>query len=112
VLAASEIKIPSNVQVIEPVGYLEMLALEADSDAIATDSGGVQKEAYFSGRPCITLRDTTEWPETVDAGWNVLVGADAGRIASAMREFRPSGERPELFGDGRAAQRVVASLTT
>jgi len=112
VLAASEIKVPSNVQVIEPVGYLEMLALEADAEAIATDSGGVQKEAYFSGRPCITLRDTTEWPETVDAGWNVLVGADPQRIASAMREFRPSGSRPELFGDGRAAQRVVDSLTT
>jgi UDP-GlcNAc3NAcA epimerase len=110
-LAASEIQVPANVEIVEPVGYLEMLALEAGAVAIVTDSGGVQKEAYFAGRPCITVRDNTEWPETVDAGWNVLVGADAERIASEMRGFRPRGARPEVFGDGHAAQRVVESLT-
>jgi UDP-GlcNAc3NAcA epimerase len=103
---------PANVNVIGPVGYLEMLVLEERASVILTDSGGVQKEAYFAGRPCITLRDTTEWPETVDAGWNVLVGADPERIAKAIREFRPEGPRPDLFGDGHAAQKVVESLNS
>jgi UDP-N-acetylglucosamine 2-epimerase len=101
---------PRNVTLIDPAGYLEMLVLEESAEVIVTDSGGVQKEAYFAGRPCVTLRDSTEWPETVDAGWNVLVGADPRRIASAMRDFRPEGRRPELFGDGHAARRVVESL--
>ena len=101
---------PSNVTVIDPVGYLEMLVLEERAAVIVTDSGGVQKEAYFAGRPCVTLREATEWPETVRAGWNVLVGADPRRIERAMREFRPAGERASVFGDGHAAERVVESL--
>jgi UDP-N-acetylglucosamine 2-epimerase len=100
-----------NVQVIDPVGYLEMLVLEENAEAIVTDSGGVQKEAYFAGRPCITLRERTEWTETVQAGWNMLVGTDAKAIAGAMRTFRPAGKRPDLFGDGHAAERVVAALS-
>ena len=99
-----------NTRMIDPVGYLDMLVLEEGAETILTDSGGVQKEAYFAGRPCITLRDTTEWSETVDAGWNVLVGTDAERIAAALRRFRPTGERPPLFGDGHAASRVVEAL--
>jgi len=86
--------------------------LEENAEAIVTDSGGVQKEAYFAGRPCITLRTTTEWTETVEAGWNVLVGTDSAAIARAMRGFRPEGPRPELFGDGHAAERVVEALST
>ena len=87
-----------------------MLVLEHGAQAIVTDSGGVQKEAYFAGRPCITLRDTTEWTETVACGWNVLVGTDPPAIAEAMRTFRPTGGRPQLFGDGRAAERIVDCL--
>jgi UDP-N-acetylglucosamine 2-epimerase len=111
-LAAAGMKSPEKVMLVDPVGYLEMLVLEENAEAIVTDSGGVQKEAYFAGRPCITLRDRTEWTETVDAGWNVLVGTDGTAIARAMRDFRPHGPRPELFGDGRAAERVVEALTT
>jgi UDP-GlcNAc3NAcA epimerase len=111
-LAANSIELNANVNVIDPVGYLEMLVLESNAEVIVTDSGGVQKEAYFAGRPCVTLRDTTEWPETIDAGWNVLAGWDAERIAKEIREFRPQGARPEVFGDGHAARRVVESLNS
>ncbi len=110
-LASTGFEPGAQLSVIEPVGYLEMLVLEENAQAILTDSGGVQKEAYFAGRPCITLRDTTEWTETVTAGWNVLVGADPGRIMEAIHHFRPEGSRPDLYGDGHAAGRVVAALT-
>lgn len=100
----------ANTRVIDPVGYLEMLVLEEGAEAVVTDSGGVQKEAYFAGRPCVTLRDTTEWTETVAAGWNVLVGTDPGAIAEAMGSFRPAADRPALFGDGHAAEKVVAAI--
>ena len=100
----------SNLRIIDPVGYLEMLVLEEGAEAIVTDSGGVQKEAYFAGRPCITLRDSTEWTETIDAGWNVLVGTDPERIADAVRNFRPTTPRPPFFGDGHAAEKVVAAI--
>jgi UDP-GlcNAc3NAcA epimerase len=109
-LKASSVKPGANIKLIEPVGYLEMLVLEEAAEAVVTDSGGVQKEAYFAARPCITLRDRTEWTETVDAGWNVLVGTNPDAIAEAMRNFRPAGERPPLFGDGNAAEKVVAAL--
>jgi len=75
-----------------------------------TDSGGVQKEAYFAGVPCVTLRDTTEWVETVDAGWNVLVDLDATAALAAL-ERTPPAERPQLYGDGQAGERVVAAVT-
>ena len=75
-----------------------------------TDSGGVQKEAYLAGVPCVTLRDTTEWVETVEAGWNVLVDLDAAAALAAL-ERRPPAERPELYGDGHAGERVVAALS-
>jgi UDP-N-acetylglucosamine 2-epimerase len=109
-LTATGQRVPDNVRLIESVGYLEMLILEDNAEAIVTDSGGVQKEAYFAGRPCITLRDTTEWTETIDAGWNVLVGTDPRAIADAMRGFRPRGAQPSFYGDGHAAEQVVAAL--
>jgi len=111
-IAAARLEVPDNVKLIDPVGYLEMLVLEENAEAIVTDSGGVQKEAYFAGRPCITVRPVTEWVETVEAGWNVLVGTEPEAITQAMRDFRPSGGRPTLSGDGRAAERVVAALAT
>ncbi len=100
----------SRIRLIDPVGYLDMIALEDAAAVVVTDSGGVQKEAYFLGKPCITLRENTEWTETVAAGWNVLVGSDADRIAESMRTFKPSGKRDDLFGDGHAAEKIAGLL--
>ena len=101
--------VPENVEARGPVTYTEMIALERDAAAIATDSGGVQREAYLWGVPCITLREETEWVETVSTGWNTLVGADPERFRAALDRPRPD-ERPPIFGDGRAAERI-AELT-
>ena len=92
-----------------PLGYLDFTALLHHARAMLTDSGGVQKEAYLAGVPCLTLRDTTEWGETVDAGWNVLVDLDADAALRAL-ERRPPPQRPPLYGDGRAGERVAAAL--
>ena len=103
----------TGVEVIPPLGYLDFLELARSSRAVLTDSGGVQKEAYLLGVPCVTLRDTTEWVETVDAGWNTLVDLDREAALAAL-ERRPPVERPELYGGGRAAERVcdvVAAYT-
>jgi len=97
---------------IPPVGYLDMLMLERHAARIFTDSGGVQKEAYMAGVPCITLREDTEWVETLDAGWNILVGADPDRIRAAARDFTPPTERPALYGDGHASKRIAEILMT
>ena len=93
-----------------PLGYLDFTALLLRARAVLTDSGGVQKEAYLAGVPCVTLRDTTEWVETLTTGWNVLVDLDAAAAQRAL-ETPPPQERPELYGDGRAGERVVAALT-
>ena len=99
------------VQVVDPVGYEDMLALESNARVIATDSGGVQKEAYWAGVPCVTLRPSTEWVETVEAGWNHLVDSDPEKIERAMLDAEPPPERPELYGDGRAAERIATHLS-
>lgn len=99
-----------HILAIEPVGYYDMLELEEASSQILTDSGGVQKEAYFFGKPCITLRDQTEWVETLDAGWNRLVGADPAVISAALRAPAPRGERPLLYGAGDAGERILAAI--
>ena len=98
------------MQLAPPLGYLDFTALLTHATAVLTDSGGVQKEAYLAGVPCVTLRDTTEWVETVEAGWNVLVDLDRDAALQAL-ERRPPDGRPELYGDGRAGERVVAALT-
>jgi UDP-GlcNAc3NAcA epimerase len=103
----------AGIEVIPPLGYLDFLELARHARAILTDSGGVQKEAYLLGVPCVTLRDTTEWVETVDAGWNTLVDLDR-EAALATLERTPPVERPELYGGGRASERVrdvVAAYT-
>jgi UDP-GlcNAc3NAcA epimerase len=101
---------PSHVQLIEPVSYFDMLTLEANARLIATDSGGVQREAYYLGIPCLTLRDETEWVATVAAGWNRLVGIREEIILNAWREFAPPVSRPQIYGDGHAAERLAEIL--
>ena len=105
--------LPSEVTPIEPLGYLDIVALECGARAIFTDSGGVQREAYFAEVPCVTLRDTTEWTNTVDAGWNRLVGADSDAIRRALHaDYERPAAHPPLFGTGDAAERIVAALET
>jgi UDP-GlcNAc3NAcA epimerase len=104
-------RLRSHVKLIEPVSYLDMLVLEKNARLILTDSGGVQKEAYFFAVPCVTLREETEWVETVEAGWNVVVGASRMEIVSAVNgSNRPQTRPPAVFGGGRAAYRIVARL--
>jgi UDP-N-acetylglucosamine 2-epimerase (non-hydrolysing)/UDP-GlcNAc3NAcA epimerase len=100
-----------HVRLVPPLGYLAFTALLCRARAMLTDSGGVQKEAYLAGVPCITMRDTTEWVETVEVGWNALVDLDA-QAALARLEVRPPAQRPQLYGDGRAGERVVAALAS
>ena len=100
----------SKVRYVDPVGYLDMVCLECHARMILTDSGGVQKEAYWLGVPCLTLRDETEWVETVEAGWNRLVSPDVVSITEAVRSFVPPAARPALYGDRRAAERIAAML--
>jgi UDP-GlcNAc3NAcA epimerase len=103
-------RMPGNVRVIEPLGYLDMIRLMANAEKILTDSGGIQKEAYVLGVPCITLRENTEWVETVEAGWNVLVGAEREKIADAILRFAPEIPRRALYGSGDAGRRIVEAL--
>jgi UDP-GlcNAc3NAcA epimerase len=103
-------QLSSRVKLLEPVSYLDMLSLEKNARMVLTDSGGVQKEAYFFGVPCITLREETEWVETVEAGWNTVVGASKSKIIRAVQGFSPQGKRPEIFGDGKASRKIVSHL--
>lgn len=104
------IKLGKNIICIEPIGYLDMLCLESNSCKIVTDSGGVQKEAYFMNKPCITMRDETEWIETVNVGWNVIVGTDKEKIVNAINSFNPPAQKEEIFGDGKASEKILNEI--
>lgn len=107
-----ELSLAPHVLAIDPLGYLDTLNLEAHARAIITDVERVQREAYHLAVPCLTLRDDSAARETVDAGWNCLIGGEADRIVEAVRDFLPPLDRPPLFGDGHAAERVAALLDT
>jgi UDP-N-acetylglucosamine 2-epimerase len=108
-IKASNIIIPPNVHVIDPVGYMDMLKLEQNARIILTDSGGIQKEAYFFKVQCLTLRPETEWVETTASGWNNLVGTDPTRIISALKTALPPDlAHPDYFGDGHASEKIVS----
>jgi len=110
ILEQQKLSFASHVKMIDPVGYLEMIALESACSAVLTDSGGVQKEAYFFRKPCITMRDTTEWVELVSAGWNTLVGATTEKIIQAVKSLRTPNEYPSLYGDGKCAEKICNLL--
>jgi UDP-N-acetylglucosamine 2-epimerase len=110
VLDRSGIRLAGNVHLIDPVGYVDMVALAGAARMILTDSGGLQKEAYWLRVPCVTLRDETEWVETVDAGWNTLTGSTARSIIEAVQSFWPADSHPPLYGDGSSASVCVDLL--
>ncbi|MDX6470008.1 MAG: UDP-GlcNAc3NAcA epimerase [Gaiellaceae bacterium] len=102
--------VPPNVTLLDPLGYLDMAALASQARVIVTDSGGLQKEAYWYGVPCVTARPSTEWVDTVEVGANVLVDDDPELLAAAVAAARMPDERPPLYGDGNASAKVAAAL--
>jgi len=109
-LSEAAIEVAANVRAVEPVGYFEMLALEGNAKVVLSDSGGVRREAYFLGVPSVTLRDNSEWPETLETGWDVLAGTDVRRIVEAAQRARPETPPPPIFGDGHTAEKIVEVL--
>lgn len=97
----------NNIKIIEPAGYLDMISLEMHCKKIVTDSGGVQKEAFFMNKPCITMRDETEWIETVEHGWNIIAGTDKAKILDGIVNFMPNKAKTNIFGDGHATEKIL-----
>jgi UDP-GlcNAc3NAcA epimerase len=112
VLDEASLDAPPNVRLLRPLGYLDFTALASQARVIATDSGGLQKEAYWHGVPCVTLRDTTEWTETVAVKANILVDDDPDAIAAAVASAHIPDERPQLYGDGHASERIAEVLVS
>jgi UDP-N-acetylglucosamine 2-epimerase len=111
VLAAANISVNGNVRAIGPLGYLDMISVEKHSRKILTDSGGVQKEAFYFNIPCVTLRDKTEWPETVDLGANIVAGTDPEKIKEAIFNPRHCAQTSaQPYGDGKASQKIVETI--
>lgn len=111
-LSTAGLQVSPNVRLIDPVGYLDMIGLTSHARVVLTDSGGLQKEAYALGTPCVTLREETEWVETVEVGWNQLAGSDPRRIVAGLSRAlneTPS-DHPDLYGDGRASERIAEML--
>lgn len=109
--ALDGLPLAAHVHLTEPLGYLDLAALASQARVILTDSGGLQKEAYWYGVACVTMRPSTEWVDTVEVGANVLVDDDPEWIAAAVRDARMPAERPQLYGDGDASQRIAAVLS-
>lgn len=109
ILNTNGIQVPKQVELIDPQGYIEFQGLLKHAQKVITDSGGLQKEAYIAGKPCITLRPETEWVETVEAGWNVLMDIRDEELVSKIESFEPAGERPDLYGKN-VAQRMVSEI--
>ena len=107
-----KIPIGINVKTLAPVSYLEMLCLEANAAAILTDSGGVQKEAYLLRTPCVTLREETEWVETVESGWNQLAGVSPKKISCALKSWTPPTRHPDFYGRGDAAVKIAEEISS
>ncbi|MDS1003602.1 UDP-N-acetylglucosamine 2-epimerase (non-hydrolyzing) [Clostridium sporogenes] len=101
------LKFSDNVKLIKPLGYLDMITLEMNSEKIITDSGGVQKEAFFMKKPCITIRNETEWIETVQDGWNVIVGTNKEKILESIVYFKPKRKQQTIFGNGKASDKIL-----
>ena len=107
------IKLPENIRVISPAGYFEFLRLIFHSDKLLTDSGGVQKQAFFLKKPCITLRPNTEWMETIEYGWNILVDDNREKIIEAISSFRPQGTPDlSLFGNGESSSKIIDTVVS
>ena len=111
ILEQQNLQFAPHVQVISPVGYFEMIAYESACLAVLTDSGGVQKEAFFFQKPCITMRDSTEWVELVNSGWNTLTGADTDKIIASIKNIQIPQDYPSLYGDGCCAEKIVSYLS-
>jgi UDP-GlcNAc3NAcA epimerase len=111
-LASDTVSLAPHVRLLDPLGYLDLAALASQARVILTDSGGLQKEAYWYGVPCVTMRPSTEWADTVERGANTLVDDDPDRIVSAVAEARMPAERPPLYGDGRASERIADLIVT
>lgn len=111
-IATAGLELVSSVQLAAPLGYLDLTALASQARVVVTDSGGLQKEAYWHGVPCVTLRPSTEWVDTVEVGANVLVDDDPAAIAAAVAAARMPDARPVLYGDGHASERIAERLAT
>lgn len=110
ILEQNNLHFENHVTLIDPIGYFEMIAYEEKCSCVLTDSGGVQKEAFFFEKPCITMRDSTEWVELVENGWNTLTGADTQKIINTIKKIKIPNTHPLLYGDGECAKKIINSL--